>query len=426
MSRRIRVEGLSRIEGEAGFTVELKDGIVTRLELKVIEAPRFFEALLVGRSPQDIIDFTARICGICPVAYQLTAALALENLGGISTPPDIRKLRRLIYLAEWISSHAVSVFLLMGPDFYGIPAAWGDPRYLEHLQRGLSLKQSADQLIALLGGRPIHPVGVRIGGFFATPSRQALTTLAPTLQRSYENSLRALQWATALPFPFQEGDDQDCPYLALSHPTEYPLFDGVLRTSRGQTFAIADSLAAIEEYQTSYSTALHARLTDGGSTYLVGPLARLNLNHRLIPAEILAKLREGGLELPFTRRLHAIVARCVELAACFYEAVRIVEEYQQPSAPFVPVALPAGVASWATEAPRGLLLHRYELDEAGRVAACQLVPPTSQNLAMLEADLRAYVTAHATLATAALKRGIEQLIRSYDPCISCSVHLLRD
>ncbi len=425
MSRRIRVEGLSRIEGEAGFTVELKDGIVTRVELKVREVPRFFEALLVGRSPQDVIDFTARICGICPVAYQLTAALALESLGGISIPPETRRLRRLIYLAEWISSHAVSVFLLMGPDFYGIPSAWGDPRYLEHLQRGLTLKLCADQLIALLGGRPIHPVAIRIGGFSATPTREALTTLAPALKLGYTSSLEALQWATALPFPFQEEDDQECTYLALSHPTEYPLFAGVLRTSRGQTFAIPASLDAIEEFQAGYSTALHARLTDGGATYLVGPLARLNLNHRLIPTEILAKLREGGFELPFTRRLHAIVARCVELAVCFHEAVRIVDEYQQASAPFVPGALPAGIASWATEAPRGLLLHCYELDETGRVAACRLVPPTSQNLAMLEADLRAYVTAHANLATPALKRGIERLIRSYDPCISCSVHLLR-
>lgn len=423
LSRVIKIDYLSRVEGESGVFIEMRDGRVTNLELRVFEAPRFFESFLKGRPFQDAIDFTARICGICPVAYQMSAVHAIEKIFGVEVKKEIRDLRRLMYCAEWISSHSLHVYMLHGPDFYGLESAWSGKEYLPVLKKGLFFKRLGNEILTIIGGRSIHPVNVRVGGFYRTPELKRLTELLPSLERAFEDAIKEIGWASGLNFREVR---QEKEYISLWDETEYPMNYGSVVSNKGLNVTMEDYLSTIEEYQRGYSTALFSGIKRKGEPqpYLVGPLARLNHNYDKLPDEIRGIMDRSGIEIPLSGTDKGIIARVIEIAYAIYESIRLIKGLDEAESPSIEFEPRAGIATWITEAPRGILIHKYELDDRGRIMNCKIIPPTSQNLAMIEQDIRNLIESEGEVDKEQLKRAISSLIRSYDPCISCSVHLL--
>jgi coenzyme F420-reducing hydrogenase alpha subunit len=419
---RYAIRQLTRVEGEGRLDLSVRDGVVTRAHLEIFEAPRYFERLVVGRDPNEVIDIVARICGICPVAYQMSAVHAFEDLFAVRIDPAVHGLRRLFYCGEWIESHALHVYLLHAPDFLGYPSAVEMAADLPAIvERGLRLKKLGNRIVGILGGRPIHPVSVRVGGFSRAPRRVELEALRADLEEALADAIETVRWTATLPPP---AGDREPRLVALRHPTEYPMNDGRITSSDGIDVAPGAWTDAFAEQQVPWSNALQARARDG-VPYLLGPTARVTLaGEQLHPIAREALAATGlGDELR-TSVFRSIVARSVELVHAVAEARDLIDRYVPPAEPHAAWESRPGVAAWATEAPRGLLFHRYEVDERGLVRHAQIVPPTSQNQAAIEHDLATFAPSVLDLPHAEATRRLEQLIRSYDPCISCATHFL--
>jgi sulfhydrogenase subunit alpha len=437
--RHISVEALARVEGEGAMHVEVTDGQVDRVELEIYEPPRYFEAFLRGRSFLEPPDITARICGICPVAYQLSAINAIESLCGVgpgagdaqrvALPDGIRQLRRLLYCGEWLESHVLHVFLLHAPDFLGYQGAIemaADHREL--VEMALRMRKAGNQVLEVVGGRAIHPINVRVGGFHRAPTPSELEALVDELTWGREAAVETVRLVAGFDFPELE---QAHTYVSLrpepgSGPpgaTDYPIEAGRVVSSTGLDIPVEDWPDHFHEEHVAHSTALHGRMRAGG-TYLVGPAARFTLNADRLPTDIAALAHEVSCVGSVTNPFRSIVVRALETVYAFDEALRLIAAYEPPPAPAVEVTPVAGVGHGATEAPRGVLYHRYELDAEGRITAAVIVPPTSQNQPAIEEDLVGFVQANLGLDDERLQWRCEQAIRNYDPCISCSTHYL--
>ncbi len=419
-TRTLSVGTLTRVEGEGALHVTLKDGALERVELNIYEPPRFFEAFLRGRAYTEPPDLTARVCGICPVAYQISACNAIEDACGVEVDEALLALRRLLYCGEWINSHVLHIYLLHAPDFLGYPDIIGMARdHSDAVERGLSLKKAGNQLMEFVGGRAIHPINVRLGGFYSVPTRLEFGPIAEQLRRALDNALATVEWVSGFDFPDLELEHE---FLALTASGRYPIENGTIARSVGPSFSVADFTDHVAESQVPYSTALHATL-DGGR-YLTGPLARFSLNSSALSPVAAQAAAGAALSTECRNPFRSIVVRAVEVVYAIEEALRIIDDYQRPSRPFVDVPARAGVGHGVSEAPRGLLYHRYRIDDDGLVAAAIIIPPTSQNQAAIEADLARVVSDNVSLDDAALTTLCEKVIRSYDPCISCSTHFL--
>jgi sulfhydrogenase subunit alpha len=419
-SRTLTVSTLTRVEGEAALHVRIADGTLLGVELNVYEPPRFFEAFLRGRTHREPPDLTARICGICPVAYQLSACNAIEDACGVTIDPALVELRRLLYCGEWIHSHALHVYLLHAPDFLGCPDVIAMAReHRNDVERGLALKKAGNRLMEVVGGRAIHPINVRLGGFYSVPTWESLQPLAEQLRRALDDALATVAWVSGFAFPDVEVDHE---MLSLTAPGRYPLENGTIARSAGPVFPVADFGDHVVESQAAHSTALHATL-DGGR-HLTGPLARYSLNSALLSPVARQSAAEAGLGSQCRNPFRGIVIRAVEIVYAVEEALRIIESYERPGRPFVDVPARPGVGHGVSEAPRGLLYHRYRIGEDGLIAGADIVPPTSQNQGAIEADLAQLVSANLSLPDDELTDLCERVIRSYDPCISCSAHFL--
>jgi coenzyme F420-reducing hydrogenase alpha subunit len=421
--RTFAVDSMSRVEGEGRFRVVVRGDEVVSAELSIFEAPRFFERLVVGRQPDEVIDMVARICGICPVAYQMTAVEAFERLFDVTLEPQVRQLRRLFYWGEWLQSHALHIYLLHAPDFLGYDSALEMARDHRRLvERGLALKQAGVDLMTLLGGRAVHPVSMRVGGFYHLPTRPQLRALLPVLEQALADAQETVRWTAAFELPDYERDPL---MLSLVDRELYALDTGRLVASEGIDLDPGDWDTAFSEQHVEHSTALQARGVDGRH-HLVGPSARVVLaGDALHPLAAEALHAVGGHELIRRNMFAAITARGVEMIHAVAEAMAIIEAWEPPADAWQAWTPRAGSASWSTEAPRGVLFHRYEVDEEGRVTKARIVPPTSQNQLSMEEDLRGYVPAILDLPETEAAARLEALIRCYDPCISCATHFLR-
>jgi sulfhydrogenase subunit alpha len=417
------VRELTRVEGEGSLRLRVKGGEVVEARLGIFEAPRYFEQLVVGRTPNDVIDMVARICGICPVAYQMSAVHGFEDLFGVQIDPQSRALRRLLYCGEWIESHSLHIYLLHAPDFLGYESAItmaADHRPL--VEQALRMKKAGNHLIKILGGRPIHPVSVRVGGWSRVPRISELKEHRAALEEGLAFAQETVKVVAGFTMPAFGREPR---VVSLRHAAEYPFNDGRIVSSDGVDLRPSGWRDAFEEFQVEGSNALHARSIDGKGVYLLGPAARVVLaGEQLHPLAKEALAASGYAELIRTNIYASIVARAVELLHAFAEAIDIIDTYQVPSEPLVAWQSRPGVAAWATEAPRGLLFHRYEVDESSRIRTAQIVPPTSQNQAAIEADLVVAAKQVLDLPHAEATHRLEQMIRSYDPCISCATHFL--
>ena len=421
-TRTLKVDYLARVEGEGGLYVKLRDEKVIDVKLKIFEPPRFFEAFLRGRQASEAPDITARICGICPVAYQMSAVHAVESVLGIKTEGPLRELRRLLYCGEWIESHVLHVYMLHAPDFLGYQDAIQMAKdYPDVVQRALQLKKVGNQIVQLVGGREIHPINVRVGGFYKVPTRRDLEPLAERLKWARDAALEMVRLVATFSFP---DFDQDYVFVALRHPDEYPFNEGHLVSSRGLDITVDQYENHFVEEHVQHSNALHSTLK-GNGTYFVGPLARYSLNYdRLSPLPQQAA-REAGLGPSCSNPFKSIIVRSVETVYACDEALRIIQGYEVPEKPAIVAAPRAGVGHGCTEAPRGILYHRYRIDAAGVILDAKIVPPTSQNQKTIEQDLWQFVPRHLDVPAEKLQWQCEQAIRNYDPCISCATHFLK-
>lgn len=421
MTRTIEVPVLTRVEGEGALRVCIDNGKVADLQLRIFEPPRFFEKFLEGRTWREVPDVVARICGICPVAYQMSASHAIEMAFGAQVTAPIRALRRLYYCGEWIESHCLHIHLLAAPDFLGYPDAIALARdYPDVVRRGLRLQALGNDIIKVFGGRPVNPVGVIPGGFYRAPSMRELADLLVRIEQAIPEAEAVLYWLAGLDLPMTARPTN---FVSLRHPDEYPMNEGEIVGSRGQRFSATEFERHVEERQVPYSTALHARLDS--EAYFLGPLARINNNLDRLPPDTARLAEQSGVVWPSDNPYHSALARALEVHLALVEARRLIRDYRRPSRGYVAVTPRAATGMAATEAPRGILWHRYTFDAKGLVTAARIVPPTSQNQLQIEADLAATVNESPQLDDDALRARLEASIRNYDPCISCSTHFLR-
>jgi coenzyme F420-reducing hydrogenase alpha subunit len=421
-SKTIRVDYLARVEGEGALYVKIRNNKVADLKFKIFEPPRFFEAFLRGRSFTEAPDITARICGICPIAYQMSSCHAMEDACGVKVDGQLRALRRLIYCGEWIESHVLHVAMLHAPDFLGYESAIHMAKdHPELVQKALKLKKIGNDLVTFLGGREIHPINVRVGGFYKVPTKSELQRLAEELKWARDAAYELALWTGTLEFPDFE---QDYEFVALRHPDEYPFNEGRLVSNKGLDIAIREYEEHFIEEHVEHSNALHS-VIKGRGNYFVGPLARYSINFDKLPRSVQKAAKDAGLGPVCTNPFKSIIVRSVETLYACEEALRIISEYEMPERPYVEVQPRAGVGCGCTEAPRGILYHRYRIDSNGTILDAKIVPPTSQNQKTIESDLWHFVPKNINLSKDQLTWKCEQAIRNYDPCISCATHFLK-
>jgi sulfhydrogenase subunit alpha len=418
----IKVDTLARVEGEGALYIKIKDNAVQDVRLKIFEPPRFFEAFLRDRDFREVPDITARICGICPVAYQMSSVHAMEDALGLKIDGPLRELRRLLYCGEWIESHVLHIFMLHAPDFLGYEDAIKMAKdHGEIVERGLKLKKVGNDLMAKIGGREIHPINVRVGGFYKVFKKRELNDLVEQLKWARDAALETVRWTATL--PFQEFE-QDYEFVSLRHPSEYPINEGRLVSSAGLDIDITQFDQHFEEQHVEHSNALHSVLKERDA-YFVGPMARFNLNFDRLPSIAQEAAIQAGLPGKCNNPFKSIIVRSVEVLYACDEALRILENYEMPDSPYLEIEPKAGTGYGCTEAPRGILYHRYTIDDSGKVLDAQIVPPTSQNQKTIENDLWHFVKKYLDLPDAELTWQCEQAIRNYDPCISCATHFLK-
>ena len=435
-TKTIKVDYLARVEGEGALHIQYDADGVNDVQLKIFEPPRFFEALLRGRDFREAPDITARICGICPVAYQMSAVHALENALDITVSEELRQLRRLLYCGEWIESHGLHIYMLHAPDFLGYESAIAMAKdHPQLVQKGLQLKKAGNAIVQLLGGREIHPINVRVGGFYRAPLVREFDKLREDLSTARNIAADTVRWSASLSFPdFTRPTSAPYEYVALSHPHEYPMNEGRIISSNGLNISQKEFETFFIEEHVAHSNALHCLLKarDGdpgsgnqGSAYLVGPMARFSLNADQLSEDTRRLAADIGFKTFSGNPFHSIVVRSLEVFYAFDEALRIINNYRQPEPAWLEPTPKAAIGYGATEAPRGLLYHRYTLGEDSKIVEAKIVAPTSQNQKTIENDLRELLPGHLQLPEDTLRPLCEQAIRNHDPCISCAAHFLQ-
>lgn len=418
----IQVDYLARVEGEGALFIKLNKNKVEEVKFRIFEPPRFFEAFLRGRSYQEVPDITARICGICPVAYQMSSAHAIEKAFGVKIVGPIRDLRRLIYCGEWIESHALHVVMLHAPDFLGYEDAIQMAKdHPDIVKNGLRLKKAGNDIMNILGGREIHPINVKVGGFYRIPAKKEFESVIEELKWGRDECINLVKWCASLPMPEFEFDYE---FVSLRHSLEYPLNEGRLVSNKGLDIDVSEYDRHFIEEQARHSTSLRSRIAERGD-YFVGPTARYNLNYEKLSPLAKETAQAAGLPRFSKNPFQSIAIRAVETLYACDEALRILEKYEMPDRPAIPLQPQAAVGYGCSEAPRGILYHRYRLDADGIVADAKIVAPTSQNQRIIESDLFQFVSQNTHLSKDNLTWKCEQAIRNYDPCISCSCHFLK-
>lgn len=417
----IKVDYLARVEGEGALHVNINGTTVEDVRLEIFEPPRFFEAFLQGRHFEEVPDIVARICGICPVAYQMSAVHALEDALGVEVNGPTRDLRRLLYCGEWIESHVLHIYMLHAPDFLGYEGSLEMAKdYPEVVTRGLQLKKAGNLLIRVLGGREIHPINIKVGGFYKAPAVAEIRGLREPMLRARDAAIETIRWAARFDFPDLE---QNYEFVAMQHDDEYPMNEGRIVSSAGLNIQASDYEDYFEEIQVAHSTALHSRIRGRGA-YFVGPMARFNLNQSQLGSVAGEFVNELGLNTPCCNPFKSILIRAIEVLYACEEALRLIDRYERPEAASVDVDIKAASGFWCTEAPRGILFHRYDLADDGQINLARIVPPTSQNQPTIEQDLRDVIERNLSLPERELQHLCEQTVRNYDPCISCATHFL--
>lgn len=421
----IRVHHITRVEGHGDIVVEIREGKLERIRFDIVEAPRFFEAFLRGQGFDEVTHTASRICGICAVSHKCAALKATEAALGVEISNQTRLLRRLAFHGEIIGSHILHAYFLAAPDFLGAPSVFPlIESNRELVLRAMRLKKLGYDLSAMVGGRHTHPVAMQVGGFSFVHTEDALIAMKERLMRAIEDIKETVRFFKTIELPEFE---QETVFVSLKHPDHYALYEGDIVSSKADAAPVNRYRDHIEEHIVPHSTAKHASWN--GSRYMVGALARFSNNSdQLMPlAEEAA--RELGLSVPCYNPFMNTIAQIVECAHCVEDAIEIIERVLssgiKADAERSQVKTRSGVGIGAVEAPRGILFHEYEYDQEGKCLSANHVIPTAQNLANLETDMRAFAPRIIDAEDKVIAHQLEMLARAYDPCISCSTHVIR-
>ncbi len=418
----INLHHVTRVEGHGNIVIDVRAGALETCRFDVVETPRFFEAMLRGRPYHDASHIASRICGICAVGHATASLRATENALGIVPTEQTSLLRKLNMFGEVLDSHILHIMLLVAPDLMGvgsiIPLARSAPAVV---QRALRMKKLAGDLCRAICGRHTHPLSLTVGGFTRLPQLDELSQLRARLESMREDVDDTVDLLSRLALPdFQ----RETEYLALVRPEEYAFIDGELRSSDGGHWPATEYRQLTNEHVVAHSSAKHAR--HFRESYMVGALARFNLNHEQLCPRAVAAASALGLSPKCTNPYFNTVAQLVEVVHVTDESVAIIDRLLsrgiQPEQPVEPQRL-SGEGVGVCEVPRGVLFHHYVIDE-GCIAAANCVIPTGQNLANIEADMRALVPSILDQPREDIVLKLEMLVRAYDPCISCSTHLI--
>ena len=414
----ISIDYLARVEGETAIKISIKGKEPQELKLNIFEPPRFFEGFLVGRKHDEVPDIVARICGICPVSHMTTALRAIEKAMGINPSQQTKILRRLMSLSQMVSSHLIHLYMLAMPDYYGYPGAQEMlPEFTEELSRLMRMKKVMNDLTAAIGGRASHPVSAVVNGFTDLSSPQALKKLHRDLEKTEDDAVRTVRMVSEFPFAnfFRKAE-----YVALNAANRYAMMEGSIVSSEGLDIPEEDYEEYFEEEEVSYSMAKRAKVKAGGPL-MVGALARLNLKFDQLSPSVRKLAQEVGFKIPDYNPFHNNLAQSLELLYGIQECRQILENlelFPEDSS----YRVRAGEGGAVTEAPRGLLYHRYAINARGVIEKANIVTPTVHNFANIEEDMRHLVRQNSDLPEKKIALLCEMLARAYDPCFSCSVH----
>lgn len=424
MTKRIDVHHVTRVEGHGDIIVEIADGKMKECRFEVVETPRFFEAMLLGRPYLEASHITSRICGICATGHATASLRASEKALGVALSEQTKLLRKLTFHGEILDSHVLHVYMLIAPDFLGvgsvIPLAKSHP---DVVLRALRMKKLAGDLCAAITGRHTHPIAMTVGGFTHFPKISELKELRQRLVDSRVDVDATVDLCATLPWPKFERDTE---YVSLTKPDEYAFIDGEIVTSDGVKVPAESYKSVTNEYLVQHSSAKLTKNKRG--SLMVGALARFNNNYDQLHPKAKAAAAKLGIKPKVTNPYLNTAAQVVEIVHCTEDAIQMIDQLIdlgiKPEAP-APVNLKNCNGVGAVEVPRGMLIHHYEIRQDGNMTGANCIIPTNQNVANIQADMEALVPQIANKSADEIRLDLEMLVRAYDPCISCSVHVLK-
>jgi len=415
---KINVNYIARVEGEGSVNLDIKDGILKDLKLNIWEPPRFFEGFLFKRRFDEVPDIVARICGICPVSHMTTAIRALEKALGLSPSPEIINIRKIMTLSQILASHLVHIYMLAFPDYKGLESISDMlPKFKSEIKRLIRLKEVVNNLTALFGGRPLHPVVMVVGGFTKLPSRDMIGKMIKELESIKTDAVETLKMVSELPFPKFKNKSE---YVAVYSPSGYAINEGLLVSTNGIKVEEDEYYSVFKEKEVSYS---HAKMTSikGRGSFMVGALSRLNLKFDMLHENAKKAAKENGFYIPDFNPFHNNIAQSIEIIHGINECIELLDELTLKDYE-IKVNMKEGEGIAVTEAPRGLLCHHYVLNKRGIVEKANIITPTSHNFMNLEESLKKLVKKFIHEKKNEITLKCEMLVRAYDPCFSCSVH----
>ncbi|MDZ7700471.1 MAG: Ni/Fe hydrogenase subunit alpha [Deltaproteobacteria bacterium] len=422
----IHIRHLTRVEGHGDITAVIEGGELKEVRFSVVEAPRFFEVFLQGRTHHEVAHLASRVCGICAVSHRAAALKAIENAFDLHISEQSTSLRRLAFHGEVLSSHVLHLYFLVAPDYLNVPSILHLARTdRDTVERAMRLKRLAYDLCEVVVGRHTHPVAMNVGGFPFVHDKASLSKMKERLIAGLADMEETVSLFRRFDSPAFERETE---YVSLKHSDVYPFYDGELYSSEGETLPADAYQDAVSEYVQPYSTAKYARWRNRPE-YMVGALARLNNNYEGLKPFARYAAAELGVTVPCHNPFMNNSAQIVECAHCIEESIDIIDHLLEtgirPEREQAPVSPRSGSGVGAVEAPRGTLFHEYTFDDDGICREANLVIPTAQNLANLEADMRAYTPEIIDQEETQIAHALEVLVRAYDPCISCSTHVIR-
>ena len=418
----IHVHHVTRIEGHGDIEVNLKKGTIEQCSWKVVEAPRFFEAFLQGRSYQEVNHITSRICGICSIGHQMASLKATEAALGVTISEQTRLLRKLLLHGENLQSHVLHTYFLVAPDFFGAGSVFPLVRtHKEVVVRALSLKKLANDLCDVVGGRTVHPIRCKVGGFSCLPKVSELEQIRSRLEAARSEVDKTVDLFTTLTIPPFERETE---YIAISSKTEYPLYEGVLCSSDAGAFKDEDYRAVTNEYVVPQSTAKYTK--HKRDAYMVGALARFNINYERLHPKAKKAAAALNLQAPCHKPFMISVVQVVEIVDSLENALTLIDTLlarglKEERSEITPTA---GRGIGMVEVPRGILFHDYTYNERGEILSANCIIPTNQNHANIQKDMETLLPMILDKPQADIRLSLEMLVRAYDPCISCSTHYL--
>ncbi|MFH1722944.1 MAG: Ni/Fe hydrogenase subunit alpha [Candidatus Altiarchaeota archaeon] len=416
----IELDHITKVEGHAKLKVKVDGGVVTKCQLEVFEGARYFEGILQGRRYDEAPHLTSRICGVCSQAHLITALQAIENALGVDVSPQTRLLRELLLLGQMIQSHALHLYLLVLPDYMGFESAIAmAAKYPKHIQRALNIKKLGNDICTLIGAREVHSITAVPGGFSKIPSQKELDSLLERIKKQKGDIVKAAELFAEFKYPDYQRPTE---YVALQKEDEYALMDGTINSTEGLCISKERYLDYFQENIQEYSTAKF--VVSEGKGYMVGSLARINLNQRMLSSDARKLIDKSKFDFPNYNPFLNNFAQAVEMVHFTDRAIDILENIRIRKEDPVDFKLRAGRGVAATEVPRGTLYHDYELDDKGDVVHANIITPTTQNLKNCEDDIKGFLPTILKKSQKQVVSNIEMLIRAYDPCISCSTHFL--